>query len=42
VGMISPAVICPAADIDVLITDDGISEDAVKAFTRSGVKVVSV
>jgi DeoR family transcriptional regulator of aga operon len=41
VGMISPAVICPVSDIDILITDDGISEDALQAFTRSGVKVIS-
>jgi DeoR family transcriptional regulator of aga operon len=40
VGMISPAVICPPSDIDLLITDDGISENAVKAFTGCGVKVV--
>jgi len=42
VGMISPAVICAAEDIDVLITDDGIAEDAAKAFSRCGVKVVIV
>jgi DeoR family transcriptional regulator of aga operon len=42
VGMISPAVICPAVDIDILITDDGISMDALRAFARSGVKVVKV
>ena len=42
VGMISPSVICGVADVDVLITDDGISDDAVKAFTRWGVRVVSV
>jgi DeoR family transcriptional regulator of aga operon len=41
VGMISPAVICPVSDIDILITDDGISEGALDAFTRSGVKVIS-
>jgi DeoR family transcriptional regulator, aga operon transcriptional repressor len=40
VGMISPAVICPVTDIDILITDDGISEDAVKSFNRSDVRVV--
>jgi DeoR family transcriptional regulator of aga operon len=40
VGMVSPAVICSVADIDVLITDDGISEDAVAAFRRSDVQVV--
>ena len=42
VGMVSPAVICPAGDIDVLITDDGISEEAAKAFTQCGVRVVLV
>jgi DeoR family transcriptional regulator, aga operon transcriptional repressor len=42
VGMVSPAVICPAEDIDVLITDDGISQDAIQAFTSCGVKIVIV
>jgi DeoR/GlpR family transcriptional regulator of sugar metabolism len=40
VGMISPAVICSVTDIDVLITDDGISADAITAFERSDVNVV--
>lgn len=40
VGMSSPAVICPANDVDILITDDGISQDAVKAFERCDVRVV--
>ncbi len=40
VGMISPAVICPPEDIDVLITDDGISEEALQAFTQCGVRVI--
>jgi DeoR family transcriptional regulator, aga operon transcriptional repressor len=42
VGMISPAVICPVTDIDILITDDGVSNDAVKAFKRQGVQIVTV
>jgi DeoR family transcriptional regulator, aga operon transcriptional repressor len=42
VGMSSPAVICPVGDIDILITDDGVSDDAVNAFRRSGVQVVIV
>jgi DeoR family transcriptional regulator of aga operon len=42
VGMVSPAVICAVSDIDVLITDDGISKDASLAFARSGVRVISV
>ena len=42
VGMTSPAVICPTGDIDILITDDGVSDDAVNAFRRSDVQVVIV
>jgi DeoR family transcriptional regulator of aga operon len=42
VGMTSPAVICPIEDIDVLITDDGISAPALKAFKQSGVQVIVV
>jgi DeoR/GlpR family transcriptional regulator of sugar metabolism len=33
-------VICPVTDIDVLITDDGISEHAVKAFKSADVHVL--
>jgi len=42
VGMTSPAVICPVTDIDILITDDGISDEAIKAFQRSHVQVMIV
>ncbi len=42
VGMISPAVICPVTDIDILITDDGISDEAARAFKGSDVQVVIV
>ena len=42
VGMTSPAVICPVGDIDILITDDGVSDSAVEAFRRSDVEVVVV
>lgn len=42
VGMVSPSVICSAVDIDVLITDDGISQEAMQCFGDSGVKVVVV
>jgi DeoR family transcriptional regulator, aga operon transcriptional repressor len=42
VGMTSPAVICAVTDIDILITDDGISADAVKAFQRCDVDVAMV
>ena len=39
-GMTSPAVICPVTEIDVLVTDGGISEDCVAAFRRQGVEVL--
>jgi len=42
VGMTSPAVICPVTDVDILITDDGISDEAIKAFQRSHVQVMIV
>jgi len=42
VGMTSPAVICPTGDINILITDDGVSDDAVNAFRRSDLQVVIV
>jgi DeoR family transcriptional regulator of aga operon len=42
VGMISPAVICAVSDIDVLITDDGVSDSAIEAFRRCQVEVVVV
>lgn len=32
-GLVSPAVICPPQEIDLLITDDGISEEAAGAFS---------
>ncbi len=42
VGSVSPAVICPASNIDLLITDNGISEEAASAFAAAGVKIVAV
>jgi len=40
--MVSPAVICPLREIDMLITDDGISDEAVSAFAAGNVKVLAV
>ncbi len=37
--MTSPAVICPAADIDVLVTDDGILDTAMSAFKKAQIEV---
>ena len=42
IGMISPAVICSIQDVDVLVTDDGISEEAIKAFVSQGIQVLVV
>jgi DeoR family transcriptional regulator of aga operon len=42
VGMVSPAVICTTAQMDVLITDDGLSTEVLAEFERAGVKVVVV
>lgn len=42
IGLVSPAVICPASKIDLLITDDGLSEEAHNAFTAVGVRTIVV
>jgi DeoR family transcriptional regulator of aga operon len=42
IGMVSPAIICPVADIDLLITDEGISAKVMETFAKNGVKVISV
>ncbi len=42
VGRASPAVVCPPSEIDLLITDNGISDDAAKAFADAGVKLLAV
>ena len=42
VGMVSPAVICGPREMDVLITDDGVSEEMLAGFKRAGVKVLIV
>jgi DeoR family transcriptional regulator, aga operon transcriptional repressor len=41
-GLVSPAVVCPPSEIDLLITDNGISEESMRAFATSGVKVLAV
>lgn len=41
-GMVSPAVICPPRDIDLLITDDGIAPDTTAAFKAGGIRVLAV
>jgi DeoR family transcriptional regulator of aga operon len=41
-GMVSPSVICSPREIDLLITDDGIADDAIAAFEAAGVRVMTV
>jgi len=38
-GMVSPSVICPVREIDMLITDDGIGAEAVATFKALGIHV---
>jgi DeoR family transcriptional regulator, aga operon transcriptional repressor len=42
IAMISPALICTIADIDVLITDSGITSEALAGFRANDVEVVTV
>lgn len=42
ISLVSPAVICPPAQIDVLITDDGISDETHESFSRAGIRVMIV
>jgi DeoR family transcriptional regulator of aga operon len=41
-GHVSPAFICPAGDIHILITDTGASVDAIAPFERQGIRVIRV
>jgi DeoR/GlpR family transcriptional regulator of sugar metabolism len=40
--MVSPALICPANQIDILVTDSGISADALEAFKANDIEVCAV
>lgn len=42
IGMVSPALICPAKEIDLVITDKSISSKAAAAFKANGVKLLTV
>ncbi len=42
IGMVSPALICPASDIDILVTDTGIAPEALEASQASGIEVRAV
>lgn len=42
IGMVSPALICPATEIDILVTDTGIAPDALAGFKAGGIEVLAV
>ena len=42
IGMISPALICPASDIDILVTDSSIAREALEGFRSNGIEVYAV
>jgi DeoR family transcriptional regulator, aga operon transcriptional repressor len=42
IGMTSPALICPASDIDILVTDSGIAQEALEGFRSGGIEVYAV
>lgn len=39
-SLVSPAVICSPGQIDLLITDDGINDEAHESFSRAGIRVM--
>jgi len=41
-GIVTPSLICPIEDVDVLVTDAGASDETVTAFSRSGIRVIRV
>jgi DeoR family transcriptional regulator of aga operon len=42
IGMVSPALICPVKEIDVLVTDSGITNEAFEAFKANDIEVLAV
>ncbi len=41
-AMVSPALICPVTEIDVLVTDSGITAEALEGFKAHGIEVIAV
>src|SRR6204780_59262 len=41
-GIVTPSLICPIEDVDVLVTDAGASDEMVEAFTRKQIRVIQV
>ena len=42
IAMVSPALICPVTEIDTLVTDSGITQEALAGFKAIGIEVLVV
>lgn len=42
IGMLSPALICQASEIDILVTDTGLTAEAREAFRAHEIEVLAV
>jgi DeoR family transcriptional regulator, aga operon transcriptional repressor len=42
IGMLSPALVCSAKEVDILVTDAGIAPDALEAFRSNDIEVLAV
>jgi DeoR family transcriptional regulator of aga operon len=40
IGKVCPAVICPISSVHILVTDTGLPEEAHRAFTARGIRVI--
>ena len=39
-GVVTPSLICPIEDVDVLVTDEGATDEALADFEKRGIKVI--
>jgi DeoR family transcriptional regulator of aga operon len=39
-GVVTPSLICPITDVDVLVTDAGASDEMVAGFIRRNIRVI--
>jgi len=39
-GLITPSLICPIEDVDILVTDEAAPDEAVEKFERRGIKII--
>ena len=39
IGAVGTALICPIDDVDILITDKGVSDEAIAPFSAKGIEI---